>query len=707
MNHSGRPIFRNARARIRSKRGLALPGILALAEIASLFAAGCPRPAPRIPVHDIVLVTIDTLRYDALDFDGNNRGVSPNLDAMAREGRVFSRAHGENVVTLPSHVNILTGLYPFTHGVRDNSGFRLAPDVPTVASILRDHDFLTGAFVAAFPLDSRFGLARGFDVYDQTYQGAEAPTEFRIPRRRGDEVVAAALAWWAKNAEHRRFLWVHLYDPHAPYDPPSPFRERYANDPYLGEVAFTDSALGPLFSALRKTKGPKPLLVVTADHGEARGDHGELTHGLFAYEATLHVPLLLWGPGRVEASSAPDPRLARHIDIAPTILEAAGVPVPERLPGRSLLGPAPKEPSYFESLSAALNRGWAPLRGVIDGDDKYIELPVPELYDLSRDPSERHNLAAEKPRIVLRLKRELDAWPIGNLARGPVSREEAAKLRSLGYLTGGEALKKSYRRSDDPKNLIGVDRQLHQVVDLFQAGRLEGAVEISRKIVAEQPAMPLGYEQLGYLLQQTGDLTGALQLYDRARRQGIDDEAFARRRALLLAELGRPRQSLEQLLPYRQSEDQDTLNALGIALADSGRLPDALAAFERALALDSRNGQTYQNVGITELKADRTAQARENLEKALSLNPRNPRAWNALGVALMRLGSPGQALEAWSKAVAYDPKQYDALFNIGLVALREGDRSRARRALEQFVATAPPSRYGADIRQVRKILATL
>src|SRR5215208_682858 len=308
-----------------------LPAALALLV---LTAAGCQGPdispgasAPSAPSRegaDVVLVTIDTLRADAVGFAGNARVATPTLDRLAAAGRVFDDAHAHNVVTLPSHANILTGLYPYQHGVRDNSGFALRPEVPTLASLLRKAGYSTGAFVAAYPLDAKFGLNQGFDVYDDTFPRGSNPDRFVVAERRGDQGVAAARAWWDGQKGKRRLLWVHLYDPHAAYDPPEPFASRYRDNPYLGEVAATDSFLSPLLLPFLEGKEPPALVVVTADHGESLGEHGELTHGLFAYEATLKVPLVLWGAG---ISPGRDGRPARHVDVVPTLLEALGLKV--------------------------------------------------------------------------------------------------------------------------------------------------------------------------------------------------------------------------------------------------------------------------------------------------------------------------------------------------------------------------------------------
>jgi arylsulfatase A-like enzyme/tetratricopeptide (TPR) repeat protein len=686
-----------------------VPPVRSVVLLLSFGLAAC-RAHEESPVRsprDIVLVTIDTLRYDAVGFDGNSRGTTPNLDRFAAEGRVFTAAHGHNVITLPSHTNILTGLYPYQHGVRDNAGFRLSPKVETLAKMLKGEGYSTGAFVGAFPLDSRFGLTLGFDAYEELYKQVDEPEDFEIPQARAEEVVGRALEWYKAQSGRPRFLWVHLYDPHAPYDPPEPWRSRFAADLYLGDVAYADSALAPLLGTVRSVR-PAPLLVVTADHGEARGDHGELTHGLFAYEATLHVPLLFWCPDLVKPGR--DTKLVRHVDIVPTVLDAVGDRTPRALPGRSLLSPGRKEApegSYFESLSVSFNRGWAPLRGLMAGDQKYIDLPLPELYDLPSDPGEARNLVSERSDVVRKLRKRLIELPTGPVDRGSVGAEEAAKLRSLGYLSGSAEPRASYGPADDPKNLIAVDQQLHEVVDLFERGRGAEALPIARKLVAEHPNMKTGYLQLAFLLQQTGDLTGALRIYETAAANGLAGESIDRKRGLLLSEMGYPQQAVALLEPYRESEDLETLNAFGIALTDAGRPSDGLRVFSRVLQLQPGNAQAHQNSGIALLKLGRPEEARQSLGLALSTSRRSPRALNALGVAWSRLGQPQKAMEAWTRCVDVDPEQFDALYNLGRVAGELGDWRRARQTLERFVATAPPSRYAKDIREVRAVLAAM
>ncbi|MDQ6894174.1 MAG: sulfatase-like hydrolase/transferase [Acidobacteriota bacterium] len=655
---------------------------------------------------DVVLVTIDTLRSDALGYSGNRRVRTPNLDRLAAEGAVFTQAHAHNVVTLPSHANILTGLYPYQNGVRDNDGFRLDASIPTVATLLKEKGYATAAFIGAFPLDARFGLARGFDRYDQGYPQGAHEYDFSVAERPAEEVLSAAKTWFAGAAAdgRPRFLWVHLYDCHAPHVPPPALRDEFRDVPYLGEVTGVDGALEPFLSDLRVSTR-RTLLVVTSDHGEALGDHGEETHGLFAYESTLHVPLIVWSPALVRPRT--DPSNARHVDILPTVLEAAGVPAPARLPGRSLLsrGIPAETPSYFEALSASYSRGWAPLRGVVGKGLKFIDLPVPELYDLAADRSETDNLVDRRRDDVRALANALP--PKSQNVPAEPSAENLGKLRSLGYLTGRAALRERYGPEDDPKNLKAMDAEIQSVIHHYQHGKIAEAVSVARNLIRERPSMPIVYEFLSFLEAQTGHTAAAISVLEAAKARGFLTENLASRLALLHGERGEFRPALALLEPLAGSRNPDVLNALGIVRASSGDVPGAIKAFESALRADSGNAVAWQNIGLTWVQRGRSAQALQAFEKAFAINDRLPRAWNGRGVALEQLGRHREALDAWRRAVELDPQQYEALLNAGVVAGQIGEADVSRRALTRFVSTAPPALFQRDIATARRLLTSL
>ncbi len=704
-----------------------------LAIALALLAFACNRGEHAVsagsnaPAGDIILVTIDTWRADAAGFAGNIEAKTPFLDSLASRGIVFTNAHAHNVITLPSHTNILTGLYPVTHGVRENSGFVLDAKYVTLAERLKEQGYTTGAFVAAFPLDSRFGLNQGFDVYDDNYGKGRAALDLNMPERRATQVLEPASKWWQSQDGKKRFMWVHLYDPHAPYDPPEPFASEFgapnlaATGPngrqrprfpvsdtharllrYLGEVASVDAALSQYLGPLLNDS---TTLVVTGDHGEGLGDHGELTHGLFAYEATLKVPLILVAPGVTPRKEA---EYVRHVDIVPTLLQRAGVAkTPAELPGVSLLGSVEAHDSYFESLTASLNRGWAPLTGMIRGHAKYIDLPLPELYDLDADHAEVNNLINDRRRDVVAARKLLDALKVEPKSNREMSAEEEANLRALGYVSG-RAVDSATGPESDPKNLVHVDNQLHEVIDSFHRGEHTDALRLARKLVAENPKMASGRELLAFLLQDQELIDEAIDVLGHLVAEGKASDAAKGQLALLLTETGRSAQAAKILGPLvERSPNADTLNGYGIALADEGRPQEAVAQFRRALELDANNAPAFQNLGIVALRMNDIRSAQQYLERALSMNPQLPLALNTLGVVYARQRDFGRAIEAWRRSVSIDPKQYDALFNMGLVAAQVGRRDEARQALGEFVRRAPPSRYGADINTARRALVAL
>lgn len=701
----------------RSKIAIAVITAAGLVGFAALVRSRPPSIAvARETSRNVLLVTIDTLRADALGAYGG-RAATPNLDRLAADGLRFTDAHAQAVITLPSHASILTGLYPFAHGVHDNAGYRLQPGATTIATVLKRAGYATGAFVGAFPLDARWGLNQGFDEYDDRHGSTDRLGEFRMPERRADQVVEAATRW-IRRQQGKWFAWVHVYDPHAPYQAPAPFDEQYADNPYAGEVAYTDRALGPLFDLARS--GPRQaMVIVTADHGEALGDHGEQTHGLFAYEATLRVPFILDLTDRAHALGAsPTDLAARHIDILPTVLDALGIEAPNALPGRSLIraletGDVTPVPSYFESLSPFLNRGWAPLTGVVVGREKYIDLPIPELYDLAADPREERNLlpARDDRRRVLEARlRETGASSAAAAGlRTPENADVRNRLRALGYVSGPAPVKEHYGDNDDPKRLVDLDRMMQEGVALFQRGQLHEALATYQELIRRRPTMSASYLDAAYVQWELGDPAGAIETLQQAMRSGADAPDARIQLGIYLAEAGSPADAARLLSPLQTeaSPDLDGLNGLGIALGHLGRQTDALAVFDRILQLDPDNAIAYQNRGIVYLERENFSAAREALAQALRHDPDLVRALNAMGVVELKSGNPGAAIADWKRVVEIDSRQYDTLFNLGVTLLDMGDRAGARQYLGRFVSTAPAAFYRKDIEKVQATLRRL
>lgn len=681
--------------------------IAALLIIAAAIVVATRLRSDRDP--DIILVTIDTLRADAVGAE-----TTPFLAALAKQGISFENAHAHNVMTLPSHTNILTGLLPYQHGVRDNAGFTFGKsDTPiapsrkqvTIAAMLHSRGYATGAFVAAYPLDSHFGLDAGFDVYDDNTRPVSGVSRFSTPERPASEVLAAARQWYEAVAGEKKFLWVHLYEPHHPYEPVSPFKERFPGRPYHAEVAAVDDALAKFLQPILERR-PGTFVVITADHGEGLGDHQEEHHGLFAYEETLRVPLLVVEKGEIQPRV--ERSFVRHIDIVPTLLARLGIDRPPDLQGESLLELKAPRDTYFEALWGSLNLGWAPLVGMIHDGHKYIELPVAELYDLARDPREQKNVVAGDRRMTASIRSRLAAAaPAGGPAARNVSADEARNLMSLGYLTGTAAAKKAYTADDDPKNLVPYHLRLNAALEHHRRGETSEAVAVAEQLVKERPEMTMARDFLAIVLQQSGRSAEAEDVLRQIIASDPGDAAARKRLGLMLSEKGEAREAVQILAAFANSNEPDLLNAYGIALADMGRGQEAVGQFQRVLQLDPDNAAALQNLGVVALRMGDVGQAQQLLTRALEVDGNLPRALNTLGVVYARQGRFPQAVQSWERAVAADPRQYDALYNIGLVQLRLGRRQEARLALDRFVRTAPAQRYAADIANARKALATL
>ena len=451
-------------------------------------------PAGALRGYNVLLVTIDTLRVDRVGAYGHAAGLTPTLDRLAAEGLRFDSVRAPAPLTLPSHASLMTGRIPPHHGVRDNGTYRLDAAQPTLAAAIKTAGYQTGAFVGAFVLDARFGLARGFDLYDDQYGQRPALGRLAVVERSAEQVTTRA-ATWIRSAPGPWFAWVHLYDPHEPYAPPEPFASTYASMPYDGEVAYADAALGRMLDDLQGAgRLDRTLVVVAADHGEGLGDHGERTHGLFAYDSTLRVPLIVWCRSRIQPRVLVEP--AGLVDVAPTILDLVGIAFPAA-DGQSLRARVTRaepsnaaSPTYFEALNANLTRNWAPLTGVAAGGLKLIDLPVPELYDLRADPGETQNLYAGRQEDARRLEQMLDAVSssAATTKGDAVDSETAARLRSLGYVASQPALRRrKFTAEDDPKNLVALDVALDEAIEGFGTRRSHIS---GRDAAGRDPATP-------------------------------------------------------------------------------------------------------------------------------------------------------------------------------------------------------------------------
>jgi len=676
----------------------------------------------RIPGQNVLLITIDTLRADALSVYGGP-AQTPVLDRLAAEGVRFDFAHAHSVLTLASHTSILTGQYPFQHGLRDNSGYRLSRDARTAATLFKKAGYATSAFVAAFPLDARFGLNVGFDVYDDHFGGTNPSSEFSMSERPASAVVPLAEKWIA-GATTPWFSWVHVFDPHAPYRPPPPFDTQYPGKPYYGEVAAADAALGPLLDQVRRSDRPT-LVVVTGDHGEGLGEHGEEAHGIFAYESTLRIPLIIAQLGGATSPSSGVSRFfgsrggelssisARHVDILPTMLEAVGQVVPTDLPGRTLLpreeraAGAPTRIAYFEAMSGMLNHGWAPLTGVLVGRDKLIDLPILERYDLATDATERQNLAGRSTTEDGALQATLKGLaPTLPGQRAMEDAEAAGRLRGLGYVSGQAPIKTKYTDADDPKRLIELDQSIHRALDAVSAGRLVEAEDIYRQVIDRRPDMAIAYRHLALIEWQAGNADAAIAVLRRGLAKGVTDSRAVAQLGEYLSDSGHVADAIGVLEPLGRnpSADADTLNALGIALARARRNDDARRVFDRLRELLPGSSAPLENLGVLALERGDVRGAKTAFERAIVIDAGSSRAYAGLGAVALQTGDRPAAHVAWSKAVALDATNFDALFSLGTSLARDGRLDAARPYLEQFRRTAPPGSYAGQLAEVARLL---
>ncbi|MCE9602418.1 MAG: sulfatase-like hydrolase/transferase [Gemmatimonadetes bacterium] len=700
--------------------------LLVVAVIAAVVAAvkrpGAQADLRRIDRQNVLLITIDTLRADALSVYGGP-ARTPALDQLAADGVRFDFAHAHSVLTLPSHTSILTGQYPYEHGIRDNSGYRVAADTRTVSTLLKQAGYATSAFVAAFPLTARFGLNVGFDRYDDQFGDPNAPADFNMSERPASSVVPLARTWIA-GAKGPWFSWVHVFDPHAPYRPPSPFDSEYVGKPYYGEVAAVDAALAPLLASLRAAPTPT-LVIVTGDHGEGLGEHGEEAHGIFAYESTLRVPLIIaelggsasagssWLASFRERTGEVSSVAARHVDILPTILDAIGQPVPTGLPGRTLLpaaertAQAPARLTYFEAMSGMLNHGWAPLTGVVSGREKFIELPIPERYDLATDAHELVNLMGREPardRALTAMLAQFASSLPGE--RATETADAAARLRALGYASGQAPVKAQYTEDDDPKRLVELDQKIHRALEAFSAGRMVEAEDLYKQVIDRRPDMAIAYRHIALIEWQAGNAATAIAVLQRALAKGVTEPRTIAQLGEYLSDVGNVADALKLLEPLGRAAtaDADTLNVLGITYARAGRSGDARRVFERLLVLLPGSSAPYENLGVLALQQGDLVAARQQFDRAVALAPTSSRAHAGVGAVAMQAGDQATAFAAWTRAVQLDAANFDALFSLGVNLSRVGRASEARPYLEQFQRTAPPALYGAQLREVARLL---
>jgi len=629
-------------------RRLLLVLTLGLFNIASLWAE-----AP-----NIIFITVDTTRADRMGFLGNKLGLTPNLDAVARQGVVFEKAFSQAPLTPVSHATIFTGTYPQFHTVTD-FGHPLPSLLPSVPEILQKSGYRTAAFIGSLILDPKAQMApgfdRGFDFFDAGFHPKQGPNESRYEtvERRGGDVIAHTIAWLNKKTQAPFFIWVHLYDPHAPYDPPPPYDKRF-KDPYDGEVAYSDACLGKLFQYLRQ-RGlyDRSLIVMMSDHGESLGAHGESMHGIFLYDETIHVPLLFKLPGSLLAGKRVTTRV-RLLDVAPTLLSMLSLPLPPTFQGESLvteMKSSPKAPgdlpAYAETEYPHRAFGWAGIRAMRTGKYLYIRAPKRELYDQTVDKKAEKNLAASSPAVTDTLGAQLDKFYDqttsyhGKPQQAATSAEQSENLAALGYVSSSAAgQSQDPLQGADPKDKIEISNILHEGMIAVEDGRYNEAIPMLQHVLADSPAITAAQLQLGIALARTKRYSDAIPALKKAVEQVPDAVQAKYELGLALYETG----AWDESVPYFEAVAKkrpkwvDAQYSLASVYARTKRVPEAVELLNKVLEISPDHFRANLLLGrIVYLQGDPAA-AVLRLEKAVQIAPKSGEAHSFLADAYAQLG---------------------------------------------------------------------
>ena len=650
-------------------------------------AAGCSRQAPiDRGLDSLLLVTLDTLRADHLSCYGSTKVQTPEIDALASRGVRMSCAWTSVPLTTPAHASILTGLYPPGHGVRNNGRFRLPDRVTTLAEVMKQQGRRTAAFVSAFPTSRLFGLAQGFETFDDDFGFGNNGKKRNS--RRGDETVERAASWLREKAGKPFFAWVHLYDAHTPYTPPPEFGSRYPSDPYAGEVAFVDALVGRLVKLIDEIGATsRTVIVVIADHGEGLRTHGEVEHGLLLYEETVAIPFVIVAPGRADAGTVVD-LPASVVDLVPTVCGLLGIEPPKRVQGRDLFDTAAgqREVSlYAETLYPHEEFGWSALYALRRGELKYIAAPTAELYDLTQDPGETKSLAEARPEETRKLAAELTSRGMelldnenlaaaAGLSEGD-EEESIARLESLGYVAGGAAADLVGESSTalpavggrNPRDGVDDVFALHRAQEMLRAGYAEASVKLLEKVLARDPDNPQILLKFGLSQQVAGDVKAAEATY----------------RSLLEAHptffLGTSR--------------------LSSLLVKQGRLDEARLLWERLASLVPGYVAIPLQLAEIEIKLGRAADAAARLEGLLDRRPDDAGAWCLLGDARDSLGQENGAFDAWSKGLEHSASEKRCVEGCVRVLLDRDQARQARLLVEGLLSRAPGDPFLSEVRE--------
>lgn len=657
---------------------------------------------------NVILVTVDTLRADKIGCYGNPSVRTPAMDALAAGGIRFENCISQTPLTLPAHTTILTGTLPPFHGVRDNGGFVVPTELVTMAETFKARGYDTAAFVAAYVLDSKWGLDQGFDTYFDKFDLSRFDRiSLGEVQRPGNEVIDEALGWLEKKKDGKFFAWIHLYDPHTPYTPPEPFQSEYRQNPYLGEIAFTDSQIARLTDYIDGNGLRDDLFIVlAADHGESLGEHQESTHGFFVYQGAVHVPLIVSTPfaGLRGVTSGETVGL---VDIMPTVCEMAGLPVPAEVQGRSLVpsffapGAAPERLAYSETFYPRYHYGWSDLRSVQDARYKLIIAPVPELYDLEKDPGEEKNLVYLEKKVYedlsARAKTLMDEAEQGahEIDLGQVDEETREKLAALGYIGSfTDPSRLQGQKLANPRDKIGIFNELSKARESGMGGDIDAAVRTIEAIIAEDPTISDAYFSLGNVLYKARRFEDAIASFVKSLELKPDDSFTVINIANSYQALGRFDDAEKFVLDYlaRGFKDSQLLFLLGNLKVHQGLPEKAIPYFEKTLVDNPRSASSHNALAAIYLNRDGSgdlALAEKHLGEAAAINPTLMSVRYNLAQLREKQDRLAEAAELYLGEIRDAPKSYKALYNLSRVYRLMGREDEEYETLKKTLEAEP------------------
>ena len=666
------------------KRGATCEIAVSMVWAAAALGQSSPATLAKAPVKtNVLLVTIDTLRADHVGAYGYKEAETPTIDGLARSGLLFEHAYSQVPLTLASHTSLLTGTYPFHSGVQDFTGNPLGPNIRSVAQALESRGYDTAAVVSSYVLDRSWGLDRGFRLYYDVFKGSSfLENDPGLVERKAGDSVDEALKWLRRPRSKPFFLWLHLYDPHSGYDPPEPFRTRFAGAPYDGEIAYADHELGRLIAYL-KQHGlyDRMLIIFASDHGESLGEHGEKEHGFFVYHSTVHVPLVVKPPlaSGLKPHSVSDP--VPIMGIAPTILEALKLhdPIEQQFETESLLAKRSSDAAavYSESFYSFSSFGWSPVRTVNNRSYQFIEAPKPELYDLRKDPEESRNLVAELPAVASVLSQELKnvvaRYAPKNSPADANSQLDAAaieKLRALGYMAyrspvSAQALAAGL---SDPKDKI---LDFNTLLDGIDAGKL-GDLDRERKLLTQvqetNPDMYLIPFLLGETELKAGNWKAAQEALDRSLKLNPNFDQAMTALARAYHQQSQDEQALQWVEKAIEANPKNLRAWYQKGWISAKADPEgAMVAFGKALEIQPGFAMAHRDLGMILLQKGRYKEAAMHMEQAAELGLAHAKLYNFLGIAYSRTGRYQDAVKVYTKALDKEPDFAEAHLNLSYV----------------------------------------